>query len=550
MPATNPVTGKPRKPAMAVLNRIASEPWAITKPALKEIWAIAARQNADPAAVAARLGRPLDNTRTVTIRDRVAIVPVVGPILRYSDFFTEISGGTTTQDLALDFTAAIENSGVDGVVLEIDSPGGMAAGIGELADMIYRARGNGKPIVAYISNYGASAAYYLAAAADEVVIAPSALLGSIGVVMTYVDTSKQDEMLGIREEDIVSSQSPFKRDTPFEEDGRSRYQATVDTLADVFVSDVARFRGVTRTKVLDDFGKGDVLIGKAAVAAGMADRIGTLEKTIRSVASGAAARRISRDEGGTDARRDVPAALTSPGVPIMSGERRDWRAKALEYIFGAQAPESNPEAASDQDAAGDDATPTTEPTETRTRLVPATATLSDTGETARLRAELAREKDARVQAESEARRVREEAAQAAAIVAETTRLETIGRDAAAFADAEIRAERSDPAERAHLVRQYVQAADDDHHRPLAEGSRVSGLTDAHAARPPGRLTQQVVVRDGQVQDAEGQPVAGARVLTGLGSSTGKAKVDPAVVKAMLAATSAGSKAAPSATTAH
>ena len=127
--------------------------------------AVADRQG-DPEALEARLGRPLDNTRAVSIRDGVAVIPITGPIMRYANLFTRISGATSTQELATDLQTALDSPQVRAIVLNIDSPGGEASGINELADMIHASRGK-KPIKAYVGGTGASAAYWIASAADE-----------------------------------------------------------------------------------------------------------------------------------------------------------------------------------------------------------------------------------------------------------------------------------------------------------------------------------------------------------------------------------------------
>ena len=111
----------------------------------------------------------------------------------------------------------------------------------------------------------------------------AAFLGSIGVVTTLVDDRDRLEKSGVKEIEIISSSSPHKRPDPASEDGRAVLQARVDALQEVFVSAVSRYRGVRKTTVLTDFGRGDVLIGQAAVAAGMADGIGSLEGIIETL---------------------------------------------------------------------------------------------------------------------------------------------------------------------------------------------------------------------------------------------------------------------------
>ena len=102
-------------------------------------------------------------------------------------------------------------------MLEIDSPGGQIAGISEFADQVAAA---GKPIVAYISDIGASAAYWIASAADQVIIRDTAAAGSVGVVATLRRDKKDNDRI-----QIVSSQSPRKRVDPETEEGRSVLQA-------------------------------------------------------------------------------------------------------------------------------------------------------------------------------------------------------------------------------------------------------------------------------------------------------------------------------------
>ncbi|PWG61766.1 S49 family peptidase [Spiribacter halobius] len=264
---------------MRIWQKAARTPWAITEDHLRVILDIASRDNATPEAVAARLGRDLENTYEVEYRDGVAVLSVEGPLFRYANLFTRVSGATSYELLAQDFQAAIDDDQVRAVLLNINSPGGEADGNAEFAEMIYRARGT-KPIVAYVGGLGASAAYWIASAADEVIAHETAMLGSIGVRTALVDDSERMAMEGLREYVIVSSQSPDKALDPAEASDRARVQQLVDDLAAVFVAKVARNRGVEESVVLEDFGRGDILVGQKAVDAGLADRLGTYEDTV------------------------------------------------------------------------------------------------------------------------------------------------------------------------------------------------------------------------------------------------------------------------------
>lgn len=256
---------------MRVYDLALSTPWAITEEMRDVIMKIAAREDLNPEAVAKELGRPLENTRSVTVRDGVAIIPVSGPMFRYANLFMQISGGVSVDILATDIGAALKDPTIHSIILYIDSPGGTAKGIAELSDMVYAARPE-KTIIAYVHGDGASGAYWFASAASEVVVDSIAVLGSIGVVL---GASASPDSPGRIE--FVSSQSPYKRINPGSPDGKAKIQGMIDSLADVFVSRVARNRNVTTEKVLSDFGQGWVFVGEEAVTAGLADRVGSLE---------------------------------------------------------------------------------------------------------------------------------------------------------------------------------------------------------------------------------------------------------------------------------
>ncbi len=149
-----------------------------------------------------------------------------------------------------------------------------------------RAASARKPIFAYVDDLGASAGYWLASATDRIVVAPTAILGSIGVVSALRDPSKTNS----KEVEFVSSQSPKKSIDVSTESGRAQVQEIVDALAAVFVGDVARYRGVSPDTVLADFGQGGVFVGQAAVDAGLADAVGSFEQTLADLGEEAAGR--------------------------------------------------------------------------------------------------------------------------------------------------------------------------------------------------------------------------------------------------------------------
>lgn len=347
-----------KRPAQRALQFALEQPWAITEGALQTILEIAAREHdveAGLQAVAAKLGQPLKATDTASVRDGIATIPVTGPMFRYANLFTMLSGATSYETLATDFTAALEDPAVGAIILAIDSPGGEVNGTAELAQLVYEARGK-KPIVAMVSGFGASAAYWLASAADQVIAAPTAVLGSIGVQLAYMDTRKRDESKGVRSIEIVSSQSPRKNLDPNVDAGRAEIQQMVDALAQVFVETVAEYRGVSAEQVLAEFGQGGVFVGQLAVAAGLADRIGTYEGVHAELAGQYAQRAATQlpFTRFTASPSATPAAAQSKEGVMKTTEKTDApsagapeaaAAKGEEKLTAAQIVERYPEAA-------------------------------------------------------------------------------------------------------------------------------------------------------------------------------------------------------------
>ncbi|MFO1081884.1 MAG: S49 family peptidase [Reyranellaceae bacterium] len=270
---------------LRVLDALAAGAWAMDETYLRAMLEVAQREHG-PAleALAARRDRPLDNTARATIRDGVAILPVTGPLFRYANLFTAVSGATSMQSLAADFGAALEDRSVRAILLQVDSPGGDVNGVAEMAGTVLAARGR-KPVQAYVGHMAASGAYWIASAAAKVFVDPTAMLGSIGVVRTVRDARAAEEKAGIRTVEIVSSVSPDKRRDPTTDEGRAQAQALVDRLASEFVNAVALQRGVSPETVVADFGRGGVLVGSDAVAAGMADGVSSFEAVLASLVS-------------------------------------------------------------------------------------------------------------------------------------------------------------------------------------------------------------------------------------------------------------------------
>ncbi|WP_445215906.1 S49 family peptidase [Bradyrhizobium sp. Pa8] len=260
--------------------------WAMEEGALRQVMEIAARETQiTPQMLEAYRGQELERSERATRRGNVAVIDVAGPLFKRANLMTTFCGATAYETVRRDLQAAMDNASIRSILLNLHSPGGEAAGVAELATAINEVRGK-KPIVSYAGDQAASAAFWLGTASDEFIIGPTAALGSMGVVAGYRDTSAQDAARGIKTIEFVSSQSPYKRVDINTQEGRDRVQARVDAMAAVFVETVAKYRGVSVEHALEHFGQGDVLIGKAAVDAGMADGVATFEQVLASLSRG------------------------------------------------------------------------------------------------------------------------------------------------------------------------------------------------------------------------------------------------------------------------
>ncbi len=258
---------------MRALEAAAGADWFMTEAALEQIVQIAAREHQpDFEAVAAKQQKRLDEAST--IRGSVATVNVTGPIFRYANLFTAVSGATSISSIASAFQAAVDNPQVSHIVLNVDSPGGEVAGVSELAAMI---KASPKPVTAYVDGMAASGSYWIASAAKRIVAAETGQVGSIGVVATM---TKYPDQSGVKRYEFVSSQSPNKRLNLETDSGRAAIQQRIDDLAGVFVANVAANRGVSVEAVLEKFGRGDVMIAGRAKEVGMIDQIGTYEALV------------------------------------------------------------------------------------------------------------------------------------------------------------------------------------------------------------------------------------------------------------------------------
>jgi len=258
------------------LASLLNEPWLIEEAWLEMMVQsfLVSETPTDPKMLEILKSDRLMGTRSAKIRGSKAVVPIHGPIFSRPNILTEWLGiGMVLGNITGDIQSLLENPDIESIILDIDSPGGTVTGINEASNFI-KVASEKKPITAYVGGVGASAAYWLASAANEIVLDATSRVGSIGVVVAY--PSPQADNDGYIE--IVNTASPNKRPDISTKEGKKVITAELDDLAEVFISTVATNRKVSEDTVLSKFGKGGILVGQKAISAGMADRLGSFEE--------------------------------------------------------------------------------------------------------------------------------------------------------------------------------------------------------------------------------------------------------------------------------
>lgn len=256
------------------LDGLAAAPWALERAVLTELVKYA--QSGEQIVAAARQPQPTRGSGAI------AVIPIHGVIEHRSSFLLDLFGGMSVEDIRGQLRAALRDPQVSAIVLDIDSPGGGVAGITELATEIRNARSQ-KRIVAMANTTAASAAYWLASQAHQVIVSPSGQVGSVGVYAVHFDVSRAMDAEGVTP--TIISAGDRKADgnefEPLSDEARTEMQRRVDAFYAQFVNDVARGRGVPAATVRSDYGKGAVLLAPEALAAHMVDGIGTLDDALK-----------------------------------------------------------------------------------------------------------------------------------------------------------------------------------------------------------------------------------------------------------------------------
>ena len=218
-----------------------------------------------------------NNTTTSVSTPHTAVVDIKGEIASGAEASAEY--------VVASLRSAFEDEGAQAVVLLINSPGGSPVQAGIINDEITRLKGiHDKKVYAVVEETCASAAYYIAAAADDIYVDKASLVGSIGVLMDGFGFTGLMEKLGIERRLVTAGANKAMLDpfSPQDEAQRAYIQAMLGEIHAQFIEVVKKGRG-DRLKENGDTFSGLVWNGQQAVALGLADGLGNLDYVAREI---------------------------------------------------------------------------------------------------------------------------------------------------------------------------------------------------------------------------------------------------------------------------
>ena len=224
----------------------------------------------------------------------VGILPITGSLVHRGTWIGTSSGLQSYDGIAQQLRIAAEDDRIKAVLLDLNSYGGEAGGVADLAQEV-RDLAATKPVRAMINDAAASAAYWIAAAAQDISITETGIAGSIGVVLTHQDISAAAEKAGVKTTQIHAGAnkllgSPFKA---LSEADMAQLQESVDQLYALFTTRVDAYRGGKSNARATE---ARIYRGQAAVDAGLADQVTTGRALLAEMQAEVANRGKSRTE--------------------------------------------------------------------------------------------------------------------------------------------------------------------------------------------------------------------------------------------------------------
>ncbi len=270
----------------------------------------------------------------------VAIISVLGALANRG---TSLTGGSMSKQsyegLKFQLAHAAADPKTTSVILDLESPGGQAIGAFEAADAV-RALAEAKVVVAVPNGMAASAAFAIASGATKIVVPPTGIVGSIGVVMVHMEVSRALAKEGVTPTLIFAGAHKVDGNPlePLSKEVRADLQAEIDQVYEMFVETVAKGRPRMTSKAVRDT-EARTYMGADAVRAGLADEVGTFEDVLADLSRRGDRRASTASARGMSMANDkgASAAEANAGIPKEQHDAAVAAARAEGVAEGTKA---------------------------------------------------------------------------------------------------------------------------------------------------------------------------------------------------------------------
>lgn len=306
-------------------SRLYGTPLLIARPKLEVILGVVARKLAGTTlATPPPATSDAGMTGGLQVQEGIAVLPVLGTLVRRSSYLGAASGLTSYHEIESMAEQAFADPQVHAVLLEIDSSGGEAGGVFDLAQRLRQlAQASGKPLWAIADEAALSAAYAIACAADRLWLTRTAEVGSIGVVAVHVDESLADAKAGMTYTFLHAGRHKVDGHphAPLPAPVATDILADIEQLHEQFIALVAGFRRLPPEAIRDTEAR--VYRGEAALQVGLADQIGTHAEAITALQSQlamSAGRSLRKKSASLSATRTTSRSQPSPKEISMNDQ--------------------------------------------------------------------------------------------------------------------------------------------------------------------------------------------------------------------------------------
>jgi len=269
-----------------LLDTLNTVPWCISLPKLQQIQEVLKLKYFDninyedvkrshDSFMASALSRKVDPEKGYEITNGKAIIPVHGTLLRKAGWLDAMSGAQSLGQIEDNIRSALSDRAVSHIILDVDSPGGHDPYA--VAEMVYKGREE-KRITTLVTGQMGSAATWIGSASDEVYsVSPAAWVGSIGVYLAHTQMDSEYKVTYIQ---AGKYKTVGRADAPLSEEDKEYLQDLVDKQYSIFIESVAKYRGVSNEKVLEEWADGKLFSANDAVELGLIDGVASIDEIL------------------------------------------------------------------------------------------------------------------------------------------------------------------------------------------------------------------------------------------------------------------------------